>query len=152
MNINEEKISAQIEGRYTLNFKFSGLSEKETVDIYEQKGLFFIQPVFKNAKQISREKFERIVSMSVGFKADTEERFFDAETDLTFGDFMDEYYNLKEGMALGQYIYKYFGDSQRAFAVEQGVAPAQVTQWLNKGFIVVDDELYSPRRKLKRAI
>jgi len=48
------------------------------------------------------------------------------------------------------YINQEFGGSQRAFALAQGVQPAQVTQWLNKGFIVVDDNLYSPRRELSR--
>jgi len=51
---------------------------------------------------------------------------------------------------LGEYIAEEFGGSQRAFAAAQGVAPAQVTQWLKKDFIVVDDALYSYRRELKR--
>lgn len=38
--------------------------------------------------------------------------------------------------------------SQRAFAEAQGVQPAQVTQWIKGGFIVVCGELYSSRRKL----
>jgi len=48
------------------------------------------------------------------------------------------------------YINENFGGAQRAFAIAQGIAPAQVTQWLNKDFIVVDDVLYSPRRELNR--
>jgi len=55
-------------------------------------------------------------------------------------------------LKLLEYIKQNFEGSQRAFAVSQGVLPQQVTQWINKGFIVVDGELYSPRRKLKRAI
>jgi len=55
-------------------------------------------------------------------------------------------------LKLLEYIKQNFEGSQRAFAVSQGVLPQQVTQWVNKGFIVVNDELYSPRRKLKRAI
>jgi DNA-binding transcriptional regulator YdaS (Cro superfamily) len=46
------------------------------------------------------------------------------------------------------YIAEEFGGSQRAFASAQGVQPAQVTQWLNKKFIVVDGVLYSARREL----
>jgi len=53
---------------------------------------------------------------------------------------------------LAAYIANHFEGNQRAFAKAQGVLPQQVTQWVNKGFIVVNDELYSPRRKLKRAI
>lgn len=51
--------------------------------------------------------------------------------------------------ALVEYIGEGFGGSQRAFAKVQRVAPQQVTQWINKGFIVVDDKLYSFRRGLK---
>ncbi len=51
-------------------------------------------------------------------------------------------------MTLLEYIQQKFYGSQAEFARAQGVAPAQVTQWIKKGFIVVDDVLYSPRRKL----
>ena len=49
---------------------------------------------------------------------------------------------------LREYIEIKYSGSQRAFAKEQGVKPQQVTQWLDKGFIVVNDVLYSPRREL----
>lgn len=51
-------------------------------------------------------------------------------------------------MTLIAYIEKYHGGNQASFARYAGVAPAQVTQWINKKFIVVDDVLYSPRRNL----
>ena len=52
-------------------------------------------------------------------------------------------------MSLAEYIdIKYLGN-QADFARTQGVAPAQVTQWLKKDFIVVDGKLYSLRRELK---
>jgi hypothetical protein len=54
-------------------------------------------------------------------------------------------------MSLLEYINKHYGGNQAAFAKVQGVKPPQVTQWINKGFIVVDDVLYSPRRELSRA-
>lgn len=34
------------------------------------------------------------------------------------------------------------------FARIHGVYPQSVTKWINKGYIVVDGALYSPRRKL----
>jgi len=40
-------------------------------------------------------------------------------------------------------------ESQAHFARVQGVAPAQVTQWINKNCIVVNEILYSPRRSIK---
>ncbi|EHT6281543.1 hypothetical protein KXM28_004374 [Salmonella enterica] len=47
-----------------------------------------------------------------------------------------------------QYINKFYRGNQASFARLTGVQPAQVTQWINKGFIVVNHTLYSPRRKL----
>ncbi|MGT3113725.1 helix-turn-helix domain-containing protein [Klebsiella pneumoniae] len=51
-------------------------------------------------------------------------------------------------MPLLDYINKYYNGNQASFARLIGVQPAQVTQWLEKKFIVVDHTLYSPRRKL----
>lgn len=51
-------------------------------------------------------------------------------------------------MPLLDYIKKYYNGNQASFARLTGVQPAQVTQWLDKKFIVVDHMLYSPRRKL----
>lgn len=42
-----------------------------------------------------------------------------------------------------------FDGNQRNFAAAQGVQPPQVTQWIQKDFIVVNGQLYSPRRELK---
>ncbi|MER5131441.1 hypothetical protein [Serratia marcescens] len=42
--------------------------------------------------------------------------------------------------------------SQAAFAREVGVSPAQVTQWIRKGFIVLNGELFSPRRELETSL
>lgn len=53
-------------------------------------------------------------------------------------------------MKLIDYIEKYYQSNQRAFADAQGVKPPQVTQWLNKDFIVIDHVLYSPRRELTK--
>ena len=53
-------------------------------------------------------------------------------------------------MNLLDYIQKNYGGNQAAFAEVQSVKPQQVTQWIRKGFIVVDGVLYSPRRELKR--
>ena len=48
-----------------------------------------------------------------------------------------------------EWIDKHFEGNQRAFAAAQGVQPPQVTQWIQKDFIVVNGKLYSPRRELK---
>jgi len=54
-----------------------------------------------------------------------------------------------EALTLHKYIEEHYASNQAAFAAAQGVKPPQVTQWINKRFIVVDDVLYSPRRELK---
>ncbi|EJT6247450.1 hypothetical protein N3M15_001826 [Salmonella enterica] len=46
-------------------------------------------------------------------------------------------------MPLIDYIKKYYNGNQASFARLTGVQPAQVTQWLDKKFIVVDHTLYS---------
>jgi len=53
-------------------------------------------------------------------------------------------------MTLLEYIGKYFDGNQSRFAEAQGVKKQQVTQWLAKGFIVVGDTMYSPRRGLEK--
>ena len=50
-------------------------------------------------------------------------------------------------MKLKDYIEQQHG-SQTQFATTEGTTPQQVTQWLNKRFIVVNGVLYSPRREL----
>jgi len=55
-----------------------------------------------------------------------------------------------EVMSLPDYIAAKFRGSQTSFAYAQGVKLPQVTQWINKNFIVVNDELHSPRRKLNQ--
>ena len=52
-------------------------------------------------------------------------------------------------MTLTEYIEKQHGGSQSEFARANEVHRSQVTQWLNKNFIVVDGVMYSPRRELK---
>ena len=48
-----------------------------------------------------------------------------------------------------EWIDLHFDGNQRAFASAQGVQPPQVTQWIQKDFIAVNSQLYSPRRELK---
>lgn len=47
-------------------------------------------------------------------------------------------------MTLQDYIDKHFCGIQARFADAVGVKRPQVTQWINKDFIVVDHVLYSP--------
>lgn len=49
---------------------------------------------------------------------------------------------------LSEYIGLFYSGSQRQFAEAQNVKPAQITQWLNKKFVVINHNLYSHRREL----
>ena len=51
-------------------------------------------------------------------------------------------------VSLRDYIKAEYNGNNSQFARQIGVQPAQVTQWLVKEFIVVDDALYSRRRDL----
>ena len=51
-------------------------------------------------------------------------------------------------MKLADYIDKKFMGNQAAFARSIDVKPQQITQWLNKEFIVLNGIIYSPRREL----
>ena len=53
-----------------------------------------------------------------------------------------------ETLSLHDYINRYYGGVQADFARAQNTSPQQVTQWLDKGFIVVDHVLHSKRRDL----
>lgn len=54
----------------------------------------------------------------------------------------------RKAITLREYIKDEYYNNQRLFALCQDIKPQQVTQWINKEFIVVDDVLYSKRRKL----
>lgn len=55
------------------------------------------------------------------------------------------------GYSLTDYITINYSGSQTLFAEAQAVQRPQVTQWIKKEFIVIDDVLYSKRRELKNA-
>lgn len=54
-------------------------------------------------------------------------------------------------MLLTDYINQHHNGNKAAFARSQGVLPQTVTPWINAKWIVVDGQLYSPKRKLKSA-
>ena len=54
-------------------------------------------------------------------------------------------------MKLKDYIDKHYRGNQAAFARSQGVTAQAVTKWINKGYIVIGDDILGPVRKLVRA-
>lgn len=55
---------------------------------------------------------------------------------------------LSRAYPLRDYIEEHFDNSQKFFADMMGVQPAQVTQWIKSGCIVVDGVLYGKRREV----
>ena len=55
---------------------------------------------------------------------------------------------MSESITLIEYIDQNFNGSKSDFAKAQGVQPAQVTQWLKKDIVVINNNMYSHRRKL----
>lgn len=51
-------------------------------------------------------------------------------------------------MKLTEYINMHYAGIKSDFAEACGVRPQQITEWVNKEFIVIEDMLYSPRREL----
>jgi len=56
--------------------------------------------------------------------------------------------NWRSKIQLKNYIADNY-ESQRDFAEKQEVLPQLVTKWLKGGYVVIDNVIYSPRRKLK---
>ena len=55
-------------------------------------------------------------------------------------------------MKLVDYIDRHHGGNNAAFARSQNVMPQQITRWINQGFIVIGNTLYSPRRDIKQTL
>ncbi|WP_118986295.1 hypothetical protein [Photorhabdus sp. CRCIA-P01] len=55
-------------------------------------------------------------------------------------------------MLLTEYIDRNFHGNKAEFARHMGVDPQHVNKWINGGWIVVNDILYSPKREIKIGI
>ena len=155
--ILNDQISLQVEDKYLL--KIHGSEGKtEFLELFERAGVFYTRPAFCPAASIPQLVAKDLIGR-YGIVLDTDARIFDVRPDATTDDFLRKYWHRdrntdeivtrREAITLETYIAERFNGSQAAFAAAQGVKPPQVTQWLNKDFIVVDDMLYSPRRELK---
>lgn len=56
--------------------------------------------------------------------------------------------NREVAYPLEDYIKVFYGGNKSAFARQQGTTRQQVNDWLGKGFIVMKETLFSPRRVL----
>lgn len=147
----QSQILEQILGIYNFNIAYTDTKE-EVFRLVECDGAHYAWPLFCKPKKISKFKFEMICRMANDFVSGTELRDFNIQGWFTYDEFMDNFYNFNsEALSLEGYIHKNYGvehGAQKQFAVVQGVAPQQVTQWLGKGMIVVGNNLYSFRREL----
>ncbi|WP_129934435.1 hypothetical protein [Serratia proteamaculans] len=60
--------------------------------------------------------------------------------------------NLVSGRTLLGYIEFYHDSNQADFARHMGVTPQQVTKWIGGGWIVVNHQLFSPKRDVPENI
>lgn len=91
-----------------------------------------------------------LVRLSIGLtfvSSEEKEKGMYAEVIAWRGEDWSSFSVMDKAQPLRGYIEDKF-KTQVAFAKAQDVEPAQVTQWLNKDFIVVNEVLYSPRRNL----
>lgn len=156
--ILDTQIALQVEDKYLIRVADKN-GEREVLELYIRNGEYYTRPAFCPAAKIPKGVGDELVKR-YGLTLGTEERVFEITTRTTLDNFVQKYWHrdrtideIRYGLAvpLEAYIKDEFGGSQRAFADAQGVAPAQVTQWLKKDFIVVNDELYSHRRTLSRS-
>lgn len=57
-----------------------------------------------------------------------------------------------QGVTLKDHIACYHAGNQADFARHMGVTPQQVTKWINDGWLVSKDTLYSPKRTIPEYI
>lgn len=88
----QNQIKRQIESCINLYINFYHKEEKfqETVELISQNEKYFLRPLFKKPKEISKEQYECLINDSKGDKR-TNEYFL--QTEQSYNDFFDKYYN-----------------------------------------------------------
>mgnify|MGYP001063214828 CR=1 FL=1 len=146
-----EKLQAQIEAQilnmYTFDIVFTDCKNEAFRLIHSDDG-FYVWPLFFKPKKITRAKAQILIKLATDFIKDSDVREFDLDSKLTYDEFMDEFFN-STTLSLTDHIMINHDDNNAAFARKNNVLPQQVTEWKNKGFVVVDGKLYSPRRELE---
>lgn len=145
--ILQEQISDQILDIYNFDVSFSD-TENEIVRISKTDNNYYIWPLFKSPKKITRFQYDAIIAMSCDFIADTETRKFSITGWFTYNEFMNEFYNSMPALALDCYISNNH-KSNSEFARSQNVSRQQVNEWMNKDFIIVNEKMYSFRKQIE---
>lgn len=148
-DILNEQINAQILNIYTFEISYTDAENEEFRIFKTEEGHYYVWPLFCKPKRTSRFKFEQICRMAEDFDTENDQRKFTINGWFSYDEFMNHYYNVNGALSLEAYIQSFFGGSQRRFAEKQGVLPPQVTQWLQKDTVVVNNKLYSFRRDLE---
>lgn len=144
------QINAQIINMYTFDVSFVD-AENEAFRLIHSDDGFYVWPLFFQPKKITRAKAQILTRLADGFIKDTEVRYFDLESKLTYDEFMDEFFN-SPLLTLKEYISINHDNNNAAFARANNVIPQQVTEWKAKGFVVFDNKLFSERRELKKTL
>jgi len=147
LEILQEQISDQILEIYNFDISFSD-AENEIVRISKTDNNYYIWPLFKTPKKITRFQYDAIIAMSENFISDTETRKFNIKGWFSYNEFMNEFYNSKQVLKLTCYISNNYKNSSD-FARSQKTTRQQVNEWLNKDFIVVNEKMYSFRREIE---
>ena len=148
---NFEKLQTQIESQvlnmYTFDVSFID-SKNEAFRLIHSEDGFYVWPLFFKPKKVTRAKAQILIKLANDFIKDGDVREFDLDSKLTYDEFMIEFFN-SPILSLADHIMINHNDNNAAFARKNNVKPQQVTEWKNKGFVVADGKLYSPRRDLE---
>jgi hypothetical protein len=146
LELLNEQIAAQITGMYTFDVSFSDI-DNEAFRLVVSDDDWYAWPLFCKPKKISTGKAKILRKLADNFIAKTDVREFTLDSGLTYDEFMDEFYN-SPVPSLSDHILIKHGDNKSQFAHSINVRPQQITEWVNKEFIVANGILYSPRREL----
>ena len=148
--ILQGQISDQVINIYNFDVSFSD-AKNEIVRTSRTDNNYYIWPLFKNPKKITRFQYDAIIAMSDDFIADTESREFSIKGWFSYNEFMNEFYNAKQALALDCYISNNH-KSNSDFARHINVNRQQVNEWLNKDFVIVGQKMYSFRKDIEQSI
>ncbi len=91
MDIATKQIKNKIEGKTVLNMLFTD-AEAEIINLYEQTDGYYIKPVFKKTKKLSRDKYLEIINFpqsNTKFCTDIP----DTDSNMKYDEFFNNYYN-----------------------------------------------------------
>lgn len=134
----QEKIADYIFGEEDI---FSALAEIENISVSIQQKILKKSKYYDSLVLLAKnEKTDISILKELSLNDDIEVKTTALQT----------LYAILCPLSLKEYINKYYAGSQSAFAIACNKKPQQITQWINKDFIVIDNSLYSKRSELPK--